>query len=132
METYLENKETRSIDSDSDISDDESNVETNESFPEVYENGIPDVQSFYRCFQRRYHACPVFFESSLQDACHEAFNSTVMQECRPVLIYIHNDESMFNNVFGYKIFTSTIIIDYLLENYIVWPWDVTSESNRNT
>jgi hypothetical protein len=24
------------------------------------------------------------------------------------------------------------MVDYLLENYIVWPWDITYESNKNT
>ena len=31
-----------------------------------------------------------------------------------------------------KIFSEERVIDYLLENHIVWPWDVTSESNRQT
>ncbi len=29
-------------------------------------------------------------------------------------------------------FCSTKMIDYLIDNYIVWPWDITLESNRNT
>jgi hypothetical protein len=30
-----------------------------------------------------------------------------------------------------NVFCSEMIIDHLLENYIVWPWDITYESNRN-
>ncbi|CAF4579718.1 unnamed protein product, partial [Rotaria sp. Silwood2] len=88
---------------------------------------IIGIESFNKCFEWRYDACPAFFMGSLRDACQEAFKSTR----RPVLVYLNNDKSMFNNIFCYKIFCSTIIIDYLLENYIVWPWDITLESNRN-
>ncbi|CAF3673148.1 unnamed protein product [Rotaria sp. Silwood1] len=38
---------------------------------------------------------------------------------------------MFSDMVCSKIFCSEIIIEYLLENYIVWPWDITVESNRN-
>jgi hypothetical protein len=51
---------------------------------------------------------------------------------RPVLVYIHHDISLFSNIFCKTIFCTTITVDYLLENYIVWPWDITQESNRNT
>ncbi|CAM4844259.1 unnamed protein product [Rotaria magnacalcarata] len=50
---------------------------------------------------------------------------------RPVLVYVHHDESMLDNIFCNRIFCSTTIIEYLLENYIVWPCDVTLEGNRN-
>ncbi len=48
-----------------------------------------------------------------------------------MLVYIHNDKSMFSHIFCKTIFSHTIIIDYLLDNYIVWPWDITHESNRD-
>ncbi|CAF2147203.1 unnamed protein product, partial [Rotaria magnacalcarata] len=38
---------------------------------------------------------------------------------------------MLDNIFCNRIFCSTTIIEYLLENYIVWPCDVTLEGNRN-
>ncbi|CAF5228350.1 unnamed protein product, partial [Rotaria magnacalcarata] len=38
---------------------------------------------------------------------------------------------MFSNIFCHRILCSPTIIDYLLENYIVWPCDVTLEVNRN-
>ncbi|CAF1035716.1 unnamed protein product [Rotaria sp. Silwood1] len=95
------------------------------------ENEVTAIESLCQRLQRRYACCPAFFMGSLQNACEEAFSSTVIKERRPVLVYIHNDENMFNNIFCCSIFCSSTIIDYLLENYIVWPCDVTFECNRN-
>ncbi|CAF4273236.1 unnamed protein product, partial [Rotaria sp. Silwood2] len=118
-------------DSDADESDNDGFVGDDEiidsgPFPDECQDEIIGIESFNKCFEWRYDACPAFFMGSLQDACQEAFKSTR----RPVLVYLNNDKSMFNNIFCYKIFCSTIIIDYLLQNYIAWPWDITLESNR--
>ncbi|CAF4883853.1 unnamed protein product, partial [Rotaria sp. Silwood1] len=100
-------------------------------FPDKCQNKVVAIESFYSCFIRRYNSCPIFFVGSLQNACQEAFSSRIIKEHRPVLIYIHNDKSMFTNTFCSNIFCSEIIIEYLLENYITWPWDITFQSNRN-
>ncbi|CAF5172640.1 unnamed protein product, partial [Rotaria magnacalcarata] len=44
---------------------------------------------------------------------------------------MHHGRSIFGNIFCENIFCWTKIIDYLLENYIVWPCDVTLGENRN-
>ncbi len=62
---------------------------------------------------------------------YEIHRSFIFQR-RPVLVYIHNDESLFKKKFCETMFYSTVIIDYLNMNYVVWPWDITSESNRHT
>ncbi|CAF3396947.1 unnamed protein product [Rotaria sp. Silwood2] len=36
-----------------------------------------------------------------------------------------------NNQFCQKVLSSTTVIDFLLEHYIVWPWDITWQSNEN-
>ncbi|CAF1178418.1 unnamed protein product [Rotaria sp. Silwood1] len=100
-------------------------------FPKEYLNEATCIESFHKCFEQRYNACPVFYVGSLQKACKQAFDSELIKERRPVLVYIHYDKSIFSNIFCQNIFCSTIIIDYLRENYIVWPWDVTLESNKN-
>ncbi|CAF1071553.1 unnamed protein product [Rotaria sordida] len=110
------------MDDDSEINDDEffdydHKFFDRSPFPDECQNEVVGIESFYLCFTRRYSACPVFFMGSLHEACQEAFSSPVIKEHRPVLVYIHNDKK--------------IIIEYLLENYIVWPWDITFESNRN-
>ncbi|CAM4767684.1 unnamed protein product [Rotaria magnacalcarata] len=84
-----------------------------------------------RRFYERYYDCPGFYVGSLINACEVAFSPTVIEERRPVLVYVHHDRSMFSNIFCHRILCSPTIIDYLLENYIVWPCDVTLEVNRN-
>jgi thioredoxin-related protein len=62
---------------------------------------------------------------------HKTLKSFIFQR-RPLLIYIHNDENLLSKTFCKNIFCSTRVIEYLLDHYIVWPWDITYQSNRNT
>ncbi|UJR07926.1 hypothetical protein I4U23_012209 [Adineta vaga] len=50
-------------------------------------------------------------------ALDAAFSPSTVQERRPLLIYIHDNKNCFN---------------YLLDNYIVWPWDITHQSNKTS
>ncbi|CAF1089429.1 unnamed protein product [Adineta steineri] len=123
-------------DSEPEISDDEfcenDNKFTNRApFPDECDDEAKGIESFSACFDERYNSCPAFYPGSLSSACESAFNSKVVEERRPVLVYIHDDKSMLNNIFCQTIFCTEIIIDYLLENYIVWPWDITFISNKN-
>ncbi|CAF1316831.1 unnamed protein product [Rotaria sordida] len=119
------------MESNSNSSGDDYKINTHMASTEANQYITTTIESLYQCFQRDYHDCPIFYVGSLQNACDEAFSSTLTEECRPVLVYIQHDKSMTNNIFSYKIFRSTTIINYLLDNYIVWLWDVTLESNRN-
>ncbi|CAF1229144.1 unnamed protein product [Adineta steineri] len=123
-------------DSEPEINDDEfsenDNKFTNRApFPDECDDEVKGIESFSACFQERYNSCPVFYPGSLSSACESAFKSEVFEKRRPVLVYIYDDKSMLNNIFCQTIFCSEIIIDYLLENYIVWPWDITFISNKN-
>ncbi|CAF3792056.1 unnamed protein product [Rotaria sordida] len=117
--------------SDNDTFDYDHEFFDHDPFFDECKNGIIGIESFTECFTRRYKFCPTFFSDSLQDACQTAFNSKVINERYPVLVYIHHDQNMFSNIFCSDIFCSKIIIEYLRENYIVWPWDITFESKRN-
>ncbi|CAF0983799.1 unnamed protein product [Rotaria sordida] len=119
------------MESNSNSSSDDYKINTHLASTEANQYITTTIESLYQCFQRDYHDCPIFYVGSLQNACDEPFSSTLTEEYRPVLVYIQHDKSMINNIFCYKIFRSTTIINYLLDNYIVWPWDVTLESNRN-
>ncbi|CAF1465902.1 unnamed protein product [Rotaria sordida] len=61
----------------------------------------------------------------LQDTFKLAFNSPIIGKRRPLLLYIHHDNRTSNQIFCSE------IIDYLCKNFIVWPWDITDELNRN-
>ena len=45
-------------------------------------------------------------------------------------MYIHNEKSASSNIFCKQIFCSEILTELLIENYIVWPWDITLRSNE--
>ncbi|CAF4921454.1 unnamed protein product [Rotaria sp. Silwood1] len=109
--------------------DDESIDDT--SSLDEYENEVQSIEHFYQRFNQQYNGCPVFFMGSLQEACQTAFNASTIKDRRPVLVYIHHDKSSYSDTFFSNIFCSDSIIECLLENYIVWPWDITYESNRN-
>ncbi|CAF1040550.1 unnamed protein product [Adineta steineri] len=123
-------------DDDAQISDDDTRDYDHTFFdlspiPTLYQNEAAAIDSFRTCFTKRYNSCPQFFAGSLQAACETAFTSSAIENSLPVLVYIHHDKNMFSDMICSKIFCSEIIIEYLLENYIVWPWDITVESNRN-
>ena len=50
--------------------------------PDECWNEVDGTESFYKCFERRYNACPAFSMGSLQQACEEAFKSTSIREVR--------------------------------------------------
>ncbi|UJR11608.1 hypothetical protein I4U23_015790 [Adineta vaga] len=99
-------------------------------FPSECKDEIYGIELFYKCFISRYYACPTFFYGSLYEACQAAFASANIKERCPLLVYIHNGRSTFSNTFCETTFCSEVLIDYLLENYIVWPWDITLKSNE--
>ncbi|CAF1535741.1 unnamed protein product [Adineta ricciae] len=101
-------------------------------FPDEYVDEIIGKELFDKCFQRRYNACPSFYPGFLQEACQTAFDSLIIDERRPVLVYIHNDNSLFTDVFCANVLCSEKVIDYLLDNYFLWPWDVTLNINKKT
>jgi hypothetical protein len=48
----------------------------------------------------------------------------VIFQRRPLLIYIHHKDKMLD------LLGCEFLIEFLRENYIVWPWDISNESNR--
>ncbi|CAF4982104.1 unnamed protein product, partial [Rotaria sp. Silwood1] len=99
-------------------------------FPKEYPNEAAGTEAFFRMFPRRYDGDTAFFVGSLQDACKAAFSWKAVEDRRPVLVYLHHSKNDLDNIFCKGILSLGIITDYLIKNYIVWPWDVTLESNR--
>ncbi|CAF1502492.1 unnamed protein product [Adineta ricciae] len=125
------------MDDYTDTSDDEifhhenkSNSNEKNPFPSECTNEADGIESFHRCFTERYHSCPIFFYGSLSKACEIAFNSLDITKHRPVLVYIHHEKSALSNMFCKQIFCSEVLTEFLMENYIVWPWDITLRSNE--
>ncbi|CAF1343882.1 unnamed protein product [Adineta ricciae] len=135
----LDNTERRSLkneplDDDTTTSDDvnvdEILFDNLSPIPTQYQNDANAIESFASCFYRRYNCRPEFFAGSLQDTCDAAFSPLEIKDRRPVLVYIHHDKNDSINMICKKVFCAETIIDYLLENYLVWPWDITIEGNR--
>ncbi|CAF3501203.1 unnamed protein product [Rotaria sp. Silwood1] len=74
----------------------------------------------------------IFFPGSLKEACQAAFGSTLIQERRPLLVYVHNDGNLFKTKICETMFNSSVSINYLNGNYVIWPCDVTSNLDIHT
>ncbi|CAF1376189.1 unnamed protein product [Adineta ricciae] len=131
MDNDTDQSDENYYDDDDDDDDTFSRVGDPPPLPDVCQDETQGIESIAACFMRRYDACPAFFVGSLRNACQAAFSSETVTERLPVLVYLHNEDSIDSNVFCSKIFCSEIIIDYLAHNYIVWCWDITNELNRN-
>ncbi|KAB7502638.1 FAS-associated factor 1 [Armadillidium nasatum] len=90
------------------------------------------AQHFVHEFQNRYGSyTPLFFQGTLQSALKES----VMLPARtrkPLAIYIHHDKSVSANVFCSQALCQQSVVDYLSTNFVIWGWDITHESNKNT
>jgi len=45
-------------------------------------------------------------------------------------MYLHHDGSVMSNVFCQQVLCNESVVSYLTNNFVVWGWDVTNESNR--
>ncbi|CAF0892883.1 unnamed protein product [Rotaria sp. Silwood1] len=128
---YVDNK------SNATTTDDEFYNELMDAPPEFEDHLMPDgckdeitaIEHFTSCLNRRFNSCPVVFTGTLEDALKEAFNSKEIKERRPLLIYVNNDKSVYSNVFCRQLLCHDKLIEYLLNNYVLWTWDVTFSSN---
>ncbi|CAF1309725.1 unnamed protein product [Rotaria sordida] len=131
---------------DNDYADDKSNATTTDDefynelmnapsecedhlIPNECKDEITAIEHLTSCLNRRYNSCPVVFTGTLKDALNEAFNSKEIKERRPLLIYVNNDKSLYSNLFCKQLLCNDKIIEYLLNNYVLWAWDVTFPSN---
>ncbi|CAF4206823.1 unnamed protein product, partial [Adineta steineri] len=96
-----------------------------ELISDVCESKVDRTEFFYESLQQRYERCPTLFNGFLPNVYEPKFSLTTGKEYRPVLIYLHHDKSEFN-----RTICPITIIDCLLENFIIYSWDNTSELNQ--
>ncbi|CAF1301167.1 unnamed protein product [Adineta steineri] len=60
------------------------------------------------------------------DTVHALFHNN----SRPLILLLHNDKSVAANIFRNNVLRSEVIVDYLMENFIVWAWDRTYKLNH--
>lgn len=81
-------------------------------------------------FAIRYGAChPMFFHGTLEDAVREACHRPAKTR-KLLAIYLHHDGSVISNVFCQHILCNESVVSYMTNNFVIWGWDVTNESNR--
>lgn len=72
----------------------------------------------------------MFFHGSLSDAVKEACHKPA-RERKLLLVYLHHDNSVLTNVFCGQLLGHESIVNLLLENFVVYGWDLSIESNAN-
>uniref|UniRef100_A0A2M4ACJ0 Putative regulator of the ubiquitin pathway n=1 Tax=Anopheles triannulatus TaxID=58253 RepID=A0A2M4ACJ0_9DIPT len=74
---------------------------------------------------------PHFFQGSLEDALKEACHRPSARDRKLLAIYLHHDGSVLTNVFCGQLLACESIVHILLDNFVLYGWDLTFESNKN-
>lgn len=45
-------------------------------------------------------------------------------------VYVHNDRSISVNIFVTQVLQETVLIDYIRDHVVLWPWDITLPESR--
>nr|XP_018903943.1 PREDICTED: FAS-associated factor 1 [Bemisia tabaci] len=82
-------------------------------------------------FRNRYGSNhPDFYPSTLDEAIREACFKPA-KERKLLAVYLHHEGSVLTNVFCTQLLCFDSVLQFLKDNFIVWGWDLTYESNRN-
>ncbi|XP_017478553.1 PREDICTED: FAS-associated factor 1 isoform X1 [Rhagoletis zephyria] len=73
---------------------------------------------------------PVFYVGSLEDAIREACHKPA-RERKLLAIYLHHGDSILTNVFCDQVMKNERIIEAFAQNFILYGWDLTFETNKN-
>ncbi|XP_055920273.1 FAS-associated factor 1 isoform X2 [Eupeodes corollae] len=73
---------------------------------------------------------PVFFRGSLEDALKEACHKPA-KDRKLLAIYLHHGESILTNVFCDHLMKHDSVIQTLIQNFVLYGWDLTFDSNKN-
>ncbi|VDO96931.1 unnamed protein product [Soboliphyme baturini] len=49
---------------------------------------------------------------------------------KPLLIYVHSDKSISAHLFCTQVLCDPAMVDFINQNFVMWPWDVTTRENR--
>ena len=109
------------------------------------------TMQFMQEFQIRFgEQTPIWFIGTMEDAAKEAYGTATKAMERKMLgkksnqkrkiilqkvtsnlvVYIHNERSIQSNIFCTQILCASSINEFLLENCIVWGFDVTNLNNK--
>ncbi|XP_066592439.1 FAS-associated factor 1 [Prorops nasuta] len=98
--------------------------------PENVEDEIVGTIHFSEQYEKRYGPIhPEFFTGTFEDAVKESCLKPA-KERKLLAVYLHHDSSILANVFCTQLLGFETVLQLLSNDFIVWGWDITHESNK--
>ncbi|XP_078048361.1 fas associated factor casp isoform X2 [Augochlora pura] len=115
---------------DDDIFIDIKTIKIQRLMPDSVTDETVGTLHFAEKFEKRYGAAhPEFFTGKFKDAVKESCLKPA-KERKLLAVYLHHDNSILANVFCTELLGFETVLQVLAANFIVWGWDITSESNK--
>ncbi|KAJ8928857.1 hypothetical protein NQ314_018514 [Rhamnusium bicolor] len=112
------------------VDNDVATKRTEPLIPDNVEDEIVGCITFAEQFTARYgHIHPAFYQGTLDDAIKEACSKPA-KDRKILAIYLHHDASVLTNVFCTQLLGFESVMQMFENNFILWGWDITFESNR--
>ncbi|KAJ8978930.1 hypothetical protein NQ317_002991 [Molorchus minor] len=122
--------ESFTVDDEYFVDNDVAPKRTEPLIPDNVEDEIVGSITFSEQFTTRYGPIhPAFFQGTLEDALKEACTKPV-KDRKILAIYLHHDASVLTNVFCTQLLGFESVMQMFENNFILWGWDITFESNR--
>ncbi|XP_024936165.1 FAS-associated factor 1 isoform X2 [Cephus cinctus] len=100
--------------------------------PDKVEDETLGTLHFAEQFEKRYGPVhPEFFTGTFEDAIKESCLKPA-KERKLLAVYLHHDNSVLANVFCTQLLGFESVLQLLSTNFIVWGWDFSYESNKQT
>lgn len=122
--------ESFTVDDDYFVDNDVTTKRTEPLIPDNIEDEIVGSITFAENFTARYgHIHPAFYQGTLEDAIKEACAKPA-KDRKILAIYLHHDASVLTNVFCTQLLGFESVMQMFENNFVLWGWDITFESNR--
>nr|CAH7758970.1 unnamed protein product [Callosobruchus chinensis] len=122
--------ESFTVDDEYFVDNDVTTRKTEPLIPENVEDEIVGSITFSENFTTRYGPIhPPFYQGTLDDALKEACSKPA-KERKILAIYLHHDASVLTNVFCTQLLGFESVMQTFENNFVLWGWDITFESNR--
>ncbi|XP_033213036.1 FAS-associated factor 1 [Belonocnema kinseyi] len=98
--------------------------------PENVDDETVGTLHFAEEFEKRYGTShPQFFTGTLEEAIQEACGKPP-KDRKMLAVYLHHDNSVLAHVFCTQLLGFETVIQLLTNNFVIWGWDFTHESNE--
>jgi hypothetical protein len=98
--------------------------------PNDYDNDYEAIDNFVSEFAVRYGTMmPLFFIGTIDDAIRDALLCPA-KDRKLLGIYLHSDNTIYCNIFCSTVLCNESVVNFLSQNFLVWPWDLTLAKNE--